>query len=149
MRRDEQVSEQSRNYRRRINEMLPIISEEMGLSQDLVLNEQGVCFLQYAHKFLIVFEVPSQGDCLFLYTLLSRMDTVDHRILQKALELNYLQQATQGACISLDPNTEDGVLELNLSYSIPVAGMDIDEFCCLVQNFCIATQQLALQLDIH
>ena len=132
----------------------------------LRLNDNGVAWFRCG-KFTIVLEVPAEGDHFAIYTLLSRVDpSRTTHVLTKALGLNYLQQATRGACISLDPtvgndmvgyhdddelNEKDGpeyksTMELNLSFWHPIVGTDADEFCRIVGNFCVTAHDLAVQL---
>lgn len=92
--------------------------------KDLVLNESGVCIIQYK-KFIIALEVPDDNSgCFVVSSMVYRIDkstgdSNNHRrrlaLMEKAMELNYMQEETRGACLGLQGD------EISLCFSAPIA----------------------------
>lgn len=102
------------------------------------------------HKFTIVVEVT--GDFLRVYTLLHRTTKRDSNemrfsLLQSAMELNYLQMKTFGACISMDPcPAAKGELEITFSHQFSLLGLTCRDFVRIMLNFMQCTKDLYTHL---
>lgn len=122
------VSERTLRLRKKVDSLLRRLGVDV--NKDLCLNPKGICYFGH-DKFVIVVEVPNNSDCVFIYSMLHRLIAQDNAfdLMYKALRLNYLQQETRGACISMDGD------ELTLSFIAPIDAMDLKEFRNIVGNF--------------
>jgi len=143
-------------YRRRMDaQLLPALMDELRQSTGLVCNlpnrstlkltDMGTAtIIHHDNTFCTVVEVPPRGESLFLYSTVWKSYEPSIAMMQKALELNYLGQGTNGATVALDPtcNMERDGMEYTLTYSHPMAGIGIDEFCQAVMNFMYTTKEV-------
>lgn len=119
--------------RTRIRKFLATISESIG--KDIKLNGDGICALEY-DSLTIVIEVPDTFPSFFIYTKLCDLDSVPtsktkREIVDHAMRLNYLQQETRGACLSVDPREQ----ELLLSYTDRISEVNDWDFRNILENF--------------
>lgn len=153
------VSEECRVFMKQTNECLEFFGKQCG-NISLKMGTLGItCFL--FHKFTICVEVPRRDSILKIYTLLHRTQPTDSTemrmtLLQKSLELNYLQLETFGATLSLDPcPAQDDVLEITLSYHYNLIGLKDKEFSRIMVNFLQTTRDLyatlmtSVNLPVH
>ena len=147
------ICEETLKYRSLLDQYLECLAKEWNLPT-LRMNHQGIC--TFCHEqFLIVLEVPTDSSCFFLYTCVYHCTSKCTAIMKKALELNYLTQETCGCTLSLDPTMseddhhDDDMLQLTLSYSQPIMGLNREELCTIVINFIETTSYLHFQLHQH
>lgn len=99
--------------------------------KDLLLNESGVCVVQYK-KFIIALEVPDDNaGCFLVSSMVFRIEKGDNRLalMEKAMELNYMQEETRGACLGLQGD------EINLCFSAPIATLTREHLVRYLEDF--------------
>lgn len=140
------LSEETQMFMEQTDECLKALGKECG-NVDLRMGKLGISSFRL-HKFTIVVEVPRRDTYLRVYTLLHRTKPTDSsqvrmKLLKGALELNYLQLKTFGACLSLDPCPHnEETLEFNLSYNHNMIGLDKKEFIFFMTNFMQTTREM-------
>jgi hypothetical protein len=120
------------------------------IGKDLQLNDRGICCFQH-QRFVIVIEVPKASSSFFVYTcvlVVPYSPVMSGAIWKRALEMNYLTQVTDGCTLSLDPTCEDKALEVTLSYSHPIIGLDRGEMYNIVLHF-METASNAHDMLVH
>jgi hypothetical protein len=141
---DDALCEETQNYRKRLDHYLECIGKDWDM--DLRLNHKGICFFQYEH-FVIVVEAPKQSASFFVYTCVLRCTSTSTAVMKRALEMNYLTQETCGCTLGLDASCEDdNALEVTLSYSQPIMGLNRGELCNIVMNFMESASYIHSQL---
>jgi len=140
---DHQIDDKTAKNRRIINSHLRRIGQSSG--RDLSLGTEGICYFQYK-KFIIVVEVPDDDSgCFFVYTMVCELGPEDSssrsRVLQAAMQMNYMQQGTRGACLGLEEK------EINLCYSAPACSMSHQEFIRCLDDFMVTAVEMNQMLD--
>ena len=103
--------------------------------RDLRLSDNGLCFFPH-QRFIIAIEVPDENpNVCFLYTMVCRLHKNDTtpRVLQMAMELNYMQTHTLGLAGD----------EVNLCVTLPVAHLQPHELKEALADF------LELAVDLN
>jgi len=140
------LTEECQMFMKQTDECLKALGKECG-NVHLHMGKLGLTTFRL-HKFTIVVEVPRRDTYLRVYTLLHRTKPSDSpqmrmNLMKAALELNYLQLKTFGACLSLDPCPHDAQeLEFTLSYNHNLIGLDPNEFVMLMMNFMQTTKEM-------
>lgn len=121
------------------------------IGKNMRLNESGVCAFTY-EILTIVIEAPLQVATFFVYTTLrdggnsvvppppeeeGGFPRNHHRLLELAMEKNYLQQETRGGCLGTDPRTGD----LLYSFSERAHEISAADFRNILENFIDAAVQ--------
>jgi hypothetical protein len=136
--------EATQNYRNLLDQYLECLGKDWGM--DLRMNHHGVCFFQYDHCVIVV-EAPKESASFFVYTCVLRCTSTSTAVMKRALEMNYLTQETCGCTLGLDRSCEDdNVLEVTLSYSQPIMGLNRGELCNIVINFMQTASYIHCQL---
>ena len=135
----ESLSKGAQTARRKVNEFL------VGIDGSLELDWRGVCRIEDA-GLLVVLEVPCNSECLFLYAVVCNLDQSRNSaaLMKRALKLNYMQQHTRGACLSLD-----GDDEITLSFTQRVADIDSHQFLNIIDNFIDTTFDMRIEFDTY
>jgi len=115
-------------FRATVDGFLEEISTAVG--KQIRLNDQGICAFTY-EALTIVIEVPETVGSFFIYSQLEFDQSKRMEMLQKAMELNYLQQETRGGCLSCEKSNGD----LFFSYSDRVAEINATDFRNILENF--------------
>jgi len=125
--------------RRTIDAYFRKIGKHFG--RELSLNKDGVAYLPF-RKFILVVEVPpDNADYVILYTavcLIKHQRDVSP-VLQKAMQLNYMQLLTRGATLGWDGD------EVNMCFSPQIAGMGWMDLQKIIEDF----QQTAMDMHAH
>lgn len=103
----------------------------MMMGKDLALNAEGMGYFSYG-KFVVVVEVPADvSGNFFIYTLVCRLSPEDNQmiVLQRAMELNYMEFATRGSTLGLEAG------EINLCYSGPIAALSAPKLQSIIEAF--------------
>ena len=132
-----------RKNRDLIKKCLEIIAKEW--NAELVLNPRGICSFQCG-GFVVVIDVPWDSKAFFLYTSIMKCLKSSTRVMQKALELNYLTQATSGCTLSLDPNKSQE-MEIVLCRSQRVDGTNHHHLISLFKNLLRTAVTVQKQLE--
>jgi hypothetical protein len=141
---DDAYCEATQNYRNLLDKYLECIGKEWDM--DLRMNHQGVCFFQH-EQFVIVVEAPKGSASVFVYTCVLICTSTSTAVMKRALEMNYLTQETCGCTLGLDRSCEDdNALEVTLSYSQPIMGLNRGELCNVVVNFMQTASYIHCQL---
>jgi hypothetical protein len=141
---DDAFCKATQSYRNLLDHYLECIGKDWDM--DLRMSHQGICFFQYKH-FVIVVEAPKDSASFFIYTCVLRCTSTSTAVMKRALEMNYLTQETCGCTLGLDPSGEDdNVLEITLSYSQPIMGLNRGELCNVVINFMHTASYIHCQL---
>jgi Tir chaperone protein (CesT) family len=122
------------NYLRRLGALM---------GKDVSLNAEGMSFFSY-RKFVIVVEVPVENNKnVYIYTMVCRVHDTDNRpsVLQKAMELNYMQYRTRGSTLGLDGE------EVNLCYSVAISGLAFGALKAAMEDFLLTATEANIQLD--
>lgn len=139
---DTEVSERTLKNRKVVNSHLKRMSQAVG--KDLTLGVEGICYFQYK-KFIIVIEVPDdESNHFFIYTMVCQLlsdDASRADVLQAAMQLNYMQQGTRGACLGLEDD------EVNLCYSAPVNNLCRDDFVKCLEDFLRTAEEMNQNLE--
>lgn len=117
-------------YRAAIDRYLEQISRAVG--KNIRLNESGICAFAY-EQLTIVVEVPEALESFFVYSQMDFDPAKRTEMLQKAMELNYLQQETRGGCLSCEKS--NGGNNLFFSYTDRVEDVDSTDFRNILENF--------------
>lgn len=112
---------------------------------ELILNPRGICSFQCG-GFVVVIEVPWDSKAFFLYTSIMKCLTSSTAVMQKALELNYLTQATSGCTLSLDPNKSQE-LDIVLCRSQRVDGTNHHHLISQVKNLLRTAVTVQMKLE--
>jgi hypothetical protein len=127
--------------RRRLEGYLRCVVSLLG--KEVSLNENGMCFFRYK-KFIVTVEVP-QDQCthMYLYTMVCQLNKKeDNRlVLQKAMELNYMQIATNGSTLGYNGN------EINMCYSTPIRSLTLDGLKDILVTFMKTASEINERLD--
>jgi hypothetical protein len=137
---EEEESQVSIN-RRRLEGYLRCVVSLLG--KEVSLNENGMCFFRYK-KFIVTVEVPQdQYTHMYLYTMVCQLNKKgDNRpLLQKAMELNYMQIGTNGSTLGVN------VDEINMCYSTPIRSLTLDGLKDILVTFMKTAAQINEQLD--
>lgn len=118
-------------YRAAIDSFLEQISRAVG--KNIRLNDHGICAFTY-EQLTIVVEVPEALGSFFIYSQMNYDPAKRLGMLQKAMELNYLQQETMGGCLSCE-NANNGGNNLFFSYTDRVEDVDSTDFRNILENF--------------
>lgn len=113
------------------------------MGKHLSLNAEGMCYFSYG-KFIICVEVPQdQGGIIFIYTMVCRVEPKDNTpaVMKTAMELNYMQMGTRGACLGLQGD------EVNLCFSAPICGIGRDDFVDCLTDFMHTAVDMHEQLE--
>jgi len=113
------------------------------MRKEVALNSNGLCYFSYK-KFVIVVEVPPDNKSrLFIYTMVCKLAAGDNHVavMQRAMELNYMAQATRGATLGLDRE------EVNLCYSTPIQGLTFLDLKAAMEAFIVTACEVNKQLD--
>jgi hypothetical protein len=141
---DDAFCEATQNYRNLLDHYLECIGKDWNM--DLRMNHQGFCLFQYQH-FVIVVEAPKASASFFIYACVLRCTSSSTAVMKRALEMNYLTQESCGCTLGLDPSCEDdNALEVTLSYSQPIMGLNRGELCNVVINFMHTASYIHCQL---
>ena len=132
-----------RKNRDLIKKCLEIIAKEW--NAELVLNPRGICSFQCG-GFVVVIDVPWDSKAFFLYTSIMKCLKSSTTVMQKALELNYLTQATSGCTLSLDPNKSQE-MEIVLCRSQRVDGTNHHHLISLFKNLLRTAVTVQKQLE--
>ena len=140
-------------YRRRVDSFLEDVSRTVG--KNIRLNSQGICAFTYEHM-TVVIEVPETVGSFFLYSSLLTANKAHYspsrilKIYDKCMELNYLQQETRGACLSLDPINN----EVMISYTDRISEINSTDFRNILENYidtilnlCKVIRDIAKEVD--
>jgi Tir chaperone protein (CesT) family len=122
------------NYLRRLGALM---------GKDVSLNEEGMSFFSY-RKFVVVVEVPVENNQnVYIYTMVCRVLDTDDRpsVLQKAMELNYMQYRTRGSTLGLDGE------EVNLCYTVAISGLAFGSLKAAMEDFLLTAIETNIQLD--
>jgi hypothetical protein len=128
------ASERTAKNRKIVNSYLRRMHHHhRGEKKDLVLNESGVCIIQYK-KFIIALEVPDDNSgCFVVSSMVFRIDNGDINnrlaLMEKAMELNYMQEETRGACLGLQGD------EISLCFSAPIATLTREHLVHYMEDF--------------
>jgi hypothetical protein len=128
-----QHEERLSKNRKTINGYLKKVSSVL-VGKDKVLKldkDTGMCHFPY-RRFIIVLEVPSDRPGLFyIYTCVCRLEKGDNRskVMEKALQLNFMQHATRGSTLGVDGD------EVDLCFSIPIAGLQSGDLKVVLDDF--------------
>ena len=142
---DDAYCEATQKYRNLLDHFLECIGKDWDM--DLRMNHQGICFFQYK-QFVIVVEAPKESASFFVYTCVLRCTYTSTAVMKRALEMNYLTQESCGCTLGLDPSCEDdNALEVTLSYSQPIMGLNRGELCNIVMNFMHTASYIHCQLS--
>ncbi|CAB9523546.1 Kinesin light chain [Seminavis robusta] len=126
-----------------IDNHLERISRSAGEGKSFRLNAKGIgAFVANGRP--IVIEAPHTPSFFVWTTLLKKSDQVnqDH-ILQKVMEMNYLQQQTRGGGLLLDPVSGDVVFV----FSERTDEISYTDFCNILSNFIETVESLATALQ--
>lgn len=127
------ASERTAKNRKIVNSYLRRMHHHHRGEKDLVLNESGVCIIQYK-KFIIALEVPDDNSgCFVVSSMVFRIDNGDINnrlaLMEKAMELNYMQEETRGACLGLQGD------EISLCFSAPIATLTREHLVHYMEDF--------------
>lgn len=128
----------------RLKKNRKLVDHYLKKSRGLRLQEQGMAY--FSHKrFIVAVEVPSNcPGTLYIYTMVSRLDTPDQtvelNVLRLAMELNYMTLATQGATLGIEGD------EINLCYSLPIQGMSANDFDRILNDFVCTADEVHARL---
>ncbi len=136
-------SNATQRYRDSINQCLATIGKEW--DADLELNHRGICSFQCG-GFVVVIEVPWDSKAFFVYTSIMKCLPTSTAVMRKALELNYLTQATAGCTIALDPNQPQD-MEITLCRCQRIDGTNHSNLASLVKNLLRTACTVQKQLD--
>ena len=149
------MTEECQHFCKQTDELLQAFGKQCG-GVELRMGKLGLtCFR--LHKFTIVVEVPHKDSYLKVYTMIYRTKSDDPpelrmTLMKSALEFNYLQKKTFGACLSLDPCPhKDEELEFNVSQNHNLIGLNAKEFNIIMMNFMQTTKEIytALMIKAH
>jgi hypothetical protein len=126
-----------------IGRCLASIGKEWGAA--LKLNDRGICSFQCG-GFVVIVEVPWDSKAFFLYTSIMKCLPSSTAVMRKALELNYLTQATNSCTLALDP-TKQQDMEIILCRSQKVDGTNPSNLVSLIKNFLRTATSIQKQLD--
>jgi hypothetical protein len=115
-------------YRAAIDSFLEQISRAVG--KNIRLNDQGICAFTY-EQITVAVEVPETVGSFFIYSQMEFDLGKRMEMLQKAMELNYLQQETRGGCLSCEKTNGN----LFFSYTDRVEEVDSTDFRNILENF--------------
>lgn len=119
-------------YRGLINRHLASIGKQWGAS--LELNHRGLCHFQCG-TFVLVIEVPWDSKNFFLYTSIMKCLPSSAGVMCKALELNYMMQATRSCTLALAPKATSQDMEISLYRSQRIDGTSPLHIITLVRGF--------------
>jgi len=129
--------------RRNMDHYLRRLGALMG--KEVSLNDQGMAFFSYHKKFVVVVEVPADSNGLFfLYTMVCRVNPLTDNqalVLQRAMELNYMQYGTRGATLGMDGE------EINYCYSSKISGLTFADLKVTMESFLLTAVEINEQLD--
>lgn len=135
-------AERLHKSRKLVDSYLARISCDFG--RHLSLNPEGVAYLPFK-RFVLVVEVPQDNPSVcFFYSMVYRLTKDDDplSILQKAMQLNYMQYNTRGGTLGLDGD------EINLCFSLPISSLtSAASFHEVVDDFMATTIDLHQQLE--
>lgn len=146
-------TEEKRNFMDLIDKCLKQLGKECG-NVKLCMGRLGFTNFTLNGQFTIAVEVPAGTSFLRVYTLLHRTQPDDSpklqmKFMKKALELNYLQQKTFGAVLSLDPcPLKEKQLELTLSALVNMLALEPEEFVNFMLNFMQTTIEMYREIMI-
>jgi len=106
---------------------------ELGLllgRENLRLNDQGICTLEFDGRLRVDFEAVQGGKALHLSSIVSLLDLTDDAILHRLLCGNFLGVATGGAHFSCGPDNE-----ILFEHQINSAAMNFSSFVAEVERF--------------
>lgn len=130
-----------RKSRKTMDGHLRRIGQKFG--KNLALNSDGMCYFPF-QRFIVVVEVPPDDPTSFvLYTMVYRLEVASHsvQVMKKAMELNYMQQATRGSTLGLDGD------EVNLCFTSKVGGLTGSDFREDLEKFLLTAAELNNQLE--
>jgi hypothetical protein len=124
--------------RARMDCFLQNTSRELG-GLDLKLNQDG-CTAFCCDGITIVLDVPHNADVFCLYTreIIPEWlvpESGRNKILERALQLNFLQGETRGGCLSLRKSKDGSMGEIIFSYSDRISEVSSRDFSNILLNF--------------
>lgn len=112
------------------------------LNSDLLLDDNGICYLRYESARVLKFSVPKRGNFFHFSSVLATAP-LSVRHLLKALQLNIHQEKTNGGALAIDPLSED----LVFGYRHRFVDCDFVAFRNILANFAETLDALAQDLQ--
>lgn len=134
-------------YRAKVDGFLQMIrlrEEESLGGLDLQLNEKGTAAFRF-NKAVFVIDVPEKSGIFRLYTRELIMGQVTDVMKDRLLELNFLQSATRGGCLSIKKHSAK-TSEVVFSYQAHVDEVGSHDFRNVVFNFVETAASLRKQI---
>lgn len=136
----------SHDYKTMVNSWLTDLKSSLRLFDNLVLDNEGVCFVPHPSDLEVDVELPNGSTWLFIYAPVLKLD--DHRreeMYAEALTLNLFQIQTNGGALGLDKAADEIMYCLRLDVSI----LDSHRFLQIFHQFIDTTHDLKAKIIGH